>query len=256
MQLHHDGAPRRARLMLSSLCSLCSVFVVARAGCATDRRTEDRRHPGQLPGQRLRSPSAAADAHAMVFGKVSDFYWEASYQKTFLSGDTFGWFTLPISATICDTGVIAGEANEAATAAGVNLAALRRSSSTCSRTTAAAAGGHTAAMARRRGRCVSSTARVQPQDRSRTRWATASGCSIRDALDCGASHAGQQLHAATATAIQADTMGNRAAHFNAFQKERLGWFNAPGMPPITTITSSGRYTHRAVRDRGYRRRRR
>jgi hypothetical protein len=38
----------------------------------------------------------------------------------------------------------------------------------------------------------------------------------------------------------ADTMGGHG-HFNAFQKERLGWLNAAGTPPITTVTASGRY---------------
>jgi hypothetical protein len=41
----------------------------------------------------------------------------------------------------------------------------------------------------------------------------------------------------------ADTMGNiSAAHFNAFQKENLGWLNQPGMGTITSVQTSGSYT--------------
>jgi hypothetical protein len=44
-----------------------------------------------------------------------------------------------------------------------------------------------------------------------------------------------------------DTMGGPigvsfAAHFNAFQKERLGWLNSGASPPITTVLSDGTYT--------------
>jgi NPCBM-associated, NEW3 domain of alpha-galactosidase len=41
-----------------------------------------------------------------------------------------------------------------------------------------------------------------------------------------------------------DSMGAStysAPHFNAFQKERLGWLNSGVQPPITTVTSSGTY---------------
>src|SRR5687768_15017421 len=65
-------------------------------------------------------PRTKAEAHDIVFGSVSDFFWESSYQKAFLSGDSFGWFTLP-TPTHCDTNIIADEANEAAAAAGANI---------------------------------------------------------------------------------------------------------------------------------------
>jgi M6 family metalloprotease-like protein/uncharacterized repeat protein (TIGR01451 family) len=40
----------------------------------------------------------------------------------------------------------------------------------------------------------------------------------------------------------ADTMGNKtASHFNAAQKESLGWLDASNLPAITTVTSSGVY---------------
>src|SRR5450756_2366005 len=42
-----------------------------------------------------------------------------------------------------------------------------------------------------------------------------------------------------------DTMGvpqTASAHYNAFQKERLGWLNYAASPSIQTVTTSGTYT--------------
>ena len=63
-----------------------------------------------------------AEVQKLVFGDTSDYLWENSYHQAFLSGDVFGWYTIPLSATLCDIGVIADEGNKAATAAGANLA--------------------------------------------------------------------------------------------------------------------------------------
>jgi hypothetical protein len=38
-----------------------------------------------------------------------------------------------------------------------------------------------------------------------------------------------------------DNMGYSSYHFNAFQKERLGWLNFGVSPPLTTVSSSGTY---------------
>src|SRR4029078_12179063 len=48
-----------------------------------------------------------------------------------------------------------------------------------------------------------------------------------------------------------DMMGwGNGTHFNAFQKERLGWLNYGSSPPITTITSSGTYNIPAFETKG------
>ena len=37
-------------------------------------------------------------------------------------------------------------------------------------------------------------------------------------------------------------MGNITPnHYNVFNKERIGWLNSSGMPPITTVEQSGVY---------------
>jgi hypothetical protein len=38
-----------------------------------------------------------------------------------------------------------------------------------------------------------------------------------------------------------DVMGTSFGHYNAFQKERLGWLNGNGAPPVTTVQASGTY---------------
>jgi hypothetical protein len=183
-------------------------------------------------------PKTKADAHQMVFSTVSDFFWENSYQKTFLSGDTFGWFTLPM-VTTCDTDVIANKANEAAAAAGASIGAYQQFIYLFPYNPACGWSG---------------TLRYGPNGEGRTfindtftlqniahEMGHVFGLIHSDALDCGATTLGSNCTIG-GYGDQADTMGNRGAHYNAYQKEKLGWLNAAGMPPITTVTASGRYS--------------
>ena len=61
------------------------------------------------------------------------------------------------------------------------------------------------------------------------------------AWDCGAPPIGTGC-----TSIEygdtLDVMGGSSYHFNAFQKERLGWLNYGASPPITPVTASGTYS--------------
>ena len=179
-------------------------------------------------------------AHALVFGSVSDYYWEVSYQKAFLSGNTYGWLTIPVSRSVCDVNLIAQEADKAATAAGIDLSAYTRIVYLATQNACTAAG-------------YNNGPGVWP---SRT-WIITDrfdmqliahemghnfGLSHSQALDCGAAVLG-----GTCTNYSygdaADAMGSGITpHFNAFQKEKLGWLNASGQPPITTVSASGTYT--------------
>lgn len=184
-------------------------------------------------------PASAAFAHSLVFGSVSDFFWESSYQTTFLSGNTFGWFTIPVPSTSCVRDTIAAEADRAATAAGANIASYDRviymfpNNTGCSWSGVTGTSptgqrqvfvnnnfnvyvvahelGHTFGLLHSEGfDCDTGTLEAN--------------CVVRDHGDV------------------ADGMGLRQAHFNAFQKEQLGWLNYGGTPAITTATTSGRYT--------------
>src|SRR6476469_7391737 len=165
-------------------------------------------------------PKTAAEANQLVFGDVSDFYWEASYQRSFLSGATFGWFTIPVTAANCSWDAIATEGNRAATAAGANLANYTTRIYLFPNASGAVSGG---------------AGDVGPGGEQRVFINGGSGFTTQmiaheighrlglqhsDALDCDVSPIGN-------TCIQrgysdtADVMGS-FGHFNAFQKERLG----------------------------------
>lgn len=178
-----------------------------------------------------------ADAHGVVFNDVSEFFWENSYQHTFLSGDTYGWFTLPM-ATTCDTTVIADAANKAAAGAGANIAAYQQ---------------FVYLFPYNAGCGWSGTLRYGPNGEGRTfinstftvqniahEMGHVFGLIHSDSLDCGTTTLGSNCTIG-GYGDQADTMGNRGAHYNAYQKEKLGWLNAPGMPAVTSVSASGRY---------------
>lgn len=187
-----------------------------------------------------------ADAHAVVFNDVSEFFWENSYQHTFLSGETYGWFTLPM-ATNCDTNVIADEANKAAAAAGADIATYQQ---------------FIYLFPYNAGCGWSGTLRYGPNGEGRTfinstftvqniahEMGHVFGLIHSDSLDCGTTTLGSNCTIG-GYGDQADTMGNRGAHYNAYQKEKLGWLNAPGMPAITAVTASGRYAISAYETTG------
>jgi hypothetical protein len=185
-------------------------------------------------------PKTPVEVHELVFGQVSDFFWEASYQKTFLSGDVFGWFTIPVATNNCDVKLIVQEANHAAMAVGANLAAYSQfvymfpDNSGCGWSgleEKGAAGERLIYINGNAGFALKPVAHEMGHGL---------GLMHSNALDCDVSATGNTC-TLLGYADPADTMGTRGAHFNAFQKELLGWLNAAGAPPITTVTASGRY---------------
>src|SRR5262249_54146674 len=60
------------------------------------------------------------------------------------------------------------------------------------------------------------------------------------ALECGTSTLGTGCSSVD-YGDTVDLMGGASNHFNAFQKERLGWLNYGTSPPITTVVASGSY---------------
>lgn len=183
-------------------------------------------------------PIAPSTVQTMVFGNVSDFYWEASYQKTFFSGDTFGWFTIPVSKAGCDIDLIAREADKAATAAGANLAAYSRLVYLFPQAGCSAAGYNS-------GSALPSRTWIMGNGFSAGTIAHELGHNFgllhSQTIDCGT----QVLGASCTTKSYgdpADTMGYGAtSHFNAFQKELLGWLGGSGQPQITRVTASGTF---------------
>jgi len=184
-------------------------------------------------------PISVAAANSLVFGTVSDFYWEASYQKTFLSGNTFGWFTIPVSKTICNVALIAQEADKAAIAAGVDLAAYDRLIYLAPQNNCTVTGYNSGTALPSRTWVITNSfnPRVIAHELGHN-----FGLSHSQALDCGATALGESC-TKLSYGDAADTMGSGTTpHFNAFQKELLGWVNAANQPPITTVSASGTYS--------------
>lgn len=183
-------------------------------------------------------PKSRADVHAMVFGTVSDFYWEASYQKTFLSGDTYGWYTIPVNESVCDSNLFAREADKMAAAAGVDLSRYTRLIYLMPRKTCQDGGANV-------GAAPSRVYIIGNDFNPRTiahEVGHTFGAAHSAAIDCGSVSFGSNC-ANSSYGDMSDTMGSGGlAHFNALHKERIGWLGAPGTPTLTTVAGTGTYT--------------
>ena len=118
-------------------------------------------------------PYAWSHAANVTFGQVNDFYRENSYSQTWITGDVFGWFTIPMSATSCDYNQIANLADQAATRPGANLAPTRASCTGFHGTRARGGGSARWSPSVARG----SRAHIRSRS-SRMSWATTSGTTI------------------------------------------------------------------------------
>lgn len=192
-------------------------------------------------------PISASDANSLVFTTVNNFYKENSYQQAWFTGAVYGWYTIAASQTSCDTGNIATLADQAAAAAGVDLSVYRSRvyffprSSSCGWDGLSAGSGpgrvwingkfELGNVGHELGHNMS-LAHAHSWDCDTS--ALASNCVYGDYGDL------------------ADIMGNAsgAGHLNAFQKESLGWLNTSGVPPISTISSSGSYSIDAMEPAG------
>lgn len=187
-------------------------------------------------------PYTAADAQNAFFGTVNSFIQENSYQQTSLSGNVVGWYTIPDSVTTCDTSQIATDAQNAATAAGVVLSNYTRyvyifpPNSSCGFAGASYVGGNPS-QSWINGRLDT---HVMSHELGH-----AFGLWHSHSLDCGTSATICSSGTIDEYGDLMDVMGvpqTASPHYNAFQKERLGWLNYGASPSIQTVTTSGTYT--------------
>lgn len=191
-------------------------------------------------------PYTPAGARSVIFGTVSSFLQENSYQQTWLTGDVAGWYTIALSSTSCDTSSIASYAQSAAAAAGVDLAAYAHyvyafpRNNNCGFAGSSSVGG-SPSESFINGTNGSGTLDVHVVNHE---LGHAFGLWHSHLLDCGTGASIGSNCAVNEYGDILDTMGQpqtASPHYNAFQKQRLGWLSYAASPAITTAQSSGTY---------------
>lgn len=183
-------------------------------------------------------PFTAATARAVALDQMGAFVRENSHGQSWLTGDVRGWLELPIART-CNGATIATAANQAASASGSDPATFDRVVYAFPENTACGWGG----MANLGGSApavwINGWMTLQNVAHE---FGHTLGLRHAHALDCGTTSTGPSGCTAWEYGDKLDVMGNTvAAHIGAFGKQRLGWLDAPGQPPITTAAASGRY---------------
>jgi hypothetical protein len=166
-------------------------------------------------------PFTREQAQTIMFGTTNNFYREASYGQTWLSGDVYGWYTIPVSSAICDTTAIANSAQQAAAGAGANLASYDHlvyafPQNACTWQGRGSVGG-------------------SPSQAWVNEWFELGivghelghnfGLYHSRSMDCGSLSIGTNCTTDEYGDIMDLMGGANSAHFNLFQKERLGWVN-------------------------------
>jgi hypothetical protein len=187
----------------------------------------------------LRQPFTINQVNDLVFNSqngssVTNFYREASFGQTWVTGQTYGWFTLNMTDG-CDYARIAANAKSAAQNAGVNLSAYNRYMYIYPATACGYSGLGTLG-----GNEVWINGTLTRQNLSHELGHNF-GLHHARFLDCGSVVLGSDCTTIEYGHIM-DTVGGGSGHFHSFHKERLGWLNYGSMPAVTEVTASGNYS--------------
>lgn len=179
-------------------------------------------------------PYTVAYAQSVMFTTTSSYDFEASYQQTSLTGAVAGWFTIAETSATCNYDNIATQAKQAATAAGYVLSNYNRyvyvfPANACGWWGLGSVGGNPS-QAWIHSKYGFSLAVVGHE------MGHNFGLYHSHSMDCGSVAVAGSGCSTSDYGDVFDIMGDaNAAHFNAFQKERLGWLDAGASPPLTTV---------------------
>lgn len=172
-----------------------------------------------------------------VFGTVDTHFRESSFAQTWLEGEVLPWRTIAMNKTVCDADKLASLADQAAQQGGTNLGAYARKLYVFPRNACTWSG---------LGNVGGSSTRAWSNGRLTTivighELGHNLGLYHAQALNCDVAPLGDSC-TTLSYGDTADLMGNyRAAQFNPYEKELLGWLNDGVSPPILSAASSGRY---------------
>ena len=178
-------------------------------------------------------PYAWTHAHDVTFNQTNAFVVENSYGQTSLVGDVFGWFTIPMSSGVCDPYQLAALADQAVTNTGANLSTYMRKvyafpTNACAWQGLGNIGGNPT-RAWINGNYFEKVVAHELGHNFGDFHSNAQPCASGACTTANYGH-------------DRDTMGAPGVgHFNAYQKERLGWLNYGSSPAIQTVTSSGTF---------------
>ncbi|MGR5061185.1 Ig-like domain-containing protein [Vibrio rotiferianus] len=183
-------------------------------------------------------PISIAQAESLVFGEINNFYREASFEQTWLSGEVAGWFTLPLSNQVCDFTAVQNAADDKAVAAGVPLANYDRIIYLMTKTACGVAGSATL-------QGIPSRAHING-DFSATNITHELGHNFglhhSRALDCGDETLGSQCEIREYGDTYDVMGGPDIGYFNTFQREQLGWLDGEHSNKTIEVTQDGNYS--------------
>ncbi|MDF2781422.1 MAG: Peptidase gametolysin, partial [Geminicoccaceae bacterium] len=173
-------------------------------------------------------PWTVQEVHDAVFGTMSDFMFENSYGRTTVVGDVLGWFTMPVDSAACSHDTVKREADVQAANAGIDLSTYPRVMYVIPDTAAC----HWNARALLGGPVAWFNGLIDVEITAHE-FGHMLGLYHSNSLDCGAVTLGPQCKQTT-YGDGICTMG-REGHYNAFQKQRLGWLAQDAAPMITDV---------------------
>jgi hypothetical protein len=184
-------------------------------------------------------PYTTSTAYSTTFTSVSNFYLNNSFQQTRLTGDVAGWYTIPVSSTTCDTASIETYALQAAQAAGYVPGNYAHHVYGFPQTSACAWWGLSNVGGNPSNSWINGSYQLKVVGHE---LGHAFGLYHSHSLSCGTAVYATSGCTSTEYGDTVDMMGNPTSDdFTAPQKERLGWLNYGGEPPLTTVSVSGTY---------------